>query len=169
MVDFLSFGTLPMINKQGELVQYTEGSFGRVFLLKFNDQDDLLAGIREVAVKEQVKAGTIMLLGGLRSGSIVTGPKEAVIPPEPVWQNFSDGREVLGIGTLYWHGEEPSIHLHGALGRGKETLTGCIRKDHCVYLVIEAVLTEIIGTDARRALDSSTGLVMLDLPSGRKL
>jgi hypothetical protein len=35
-------------------------------------------------------------------------------------------------------------------------------------LVIEAVLTEIIGIDARRALDSNTGLVMLDLPSGRR-
>jgi len=149
-------------------MQYAQGSFGRVFLLKFDDQDDLLAGIRTVAIKEQVKAGTIMLLGGLRSGSIVTGPKEAVIPPEPVWQNFSDGREVLSIGTLYWHDDGPSIHLHGALGRGKETLTGCIRKDHSVYLVIEAVLTEIIGTDARRALDSNTGLVMLDLPSGRR-
>jgi predicted DNA-binding protein with PD1-like motif len=150
-------------------MQYAQGSFGRVFLLKFDDQDDLLTGIGQVAIKEQVKAGTIMLLGGLRSGSIVTGPKEAVIPPEPVWQNFSDGREVLGIGTLYWHGDEPAIHLHGALGRGKETLTGCIRKDHSVYLVIEAVLTEIIGIDARRALDSSTGLVMLDLPNGRRL
>jgi uncharacterized protein len=149
-------------------MQYAQGSFGRVFLLKFDDQDDLLAGIRTVAIKEQVKAGTIMLLGGLRSGSIVTGPKEAVIPPEPVWQNFSDGREVLGIGTLYWHNDGPAIHLHGALGRGKETLTGCIRKDHSVYLVIEAVLTEIIGIDARRALDSNTGLVMLDLPSGRR-
>ena len=137
-------------------------------MLKFDDQDDLLEGIRTVAIKEQVKTGTIMLLGGLRSGSIVTGPKEAVIPPEPVWQNFSDGREVLGIGTLYWHDDGPSIHLHGTLGRGKETLTGCIRKDHSVYLVIEAVLTEIIGTNARRALDSNTGLVMLDLPSGRR-
>jgi len=150
-------------------MQYTQGSFGRVFLLKFDDQDDLLEGIRKVAVQEQVKAGTIMLLGGVRSGSIVTGPKEAVIPPEPQWQNFSDGREVLALGTLYWHGDEPAIHLHGAVGRGKETLTGCIRKDHSVYLVIEAVLTEIIGIDARRALDSNTGLVMLDLPSGRKL
>ncbi len=150
-------------------MQYAQGSFGRVFLLKFDDQDDLLAGICKVAVQEQVKAGTITLLGGLRSGSVVTGPKAAVIPPEPVWQNFNDGREVLGIGSLYWNENEPVIHLHGALGRGKETLTGCIRKDHTVYLVIEAVLTEIIGIDAIRALDSRTGLVMLDLPSGRRL
>jgi len=147
-------------------MQYAQGSLGRVFLLKFDDQDDLLSGIRKVAVKEQVKAGTIMVLGGLRSGSIVTGPKTAVIPPEPMWQDFSDGREVLGIGTLFWHGDEPVIHLHGAVGRGKETLTGCIRKDHSVYLVIEAVLTELLGIDARRALDSGTGLVILDLPAG---
>ena len=40
-------------------------------------------------------------------------------------------------------GDDPVIHLHGAIGRGKETLTGCVRKDTSVYLVIEAVITEM--------------------------
>lgn len=144
-------------------VQYKQGALGRVFLLKFEDMDDLLAEIKHVATIEKIKVGTIMLLGGIRSAGLVSGPKEAVIPPEPMWVNFSDGREVLGFGTLFWKGEEPILHLHGAIGREKETITGCIRKDSAVYLVIEAVITEILGIDARKIVNEKTGLVMLEL------
>jgi predicted DNA-binding protein with PD1-like motif len=144
-------------------VQYKQGSFGRVFVLKFEDKDDLLTEIKRVATTEKIKAGTIMLLGGLRSASLVSGPKEATIPPEPMWVNFNDGREVIGFGTLFWKGDEPVLHLHGAIGREKETLTGCIRNDSSVYLVIEAVITEILGIDARKTLNEKTGLVMLEL------
>jgi len=148
-------------------MQYTQGSFGRVFLLKFEDRDDLLGEIKRLARTENIKAGTILLLGGMRSAGIVSGPREAVIPPEPMWVNFSDGREVLGIGTLFWGKDEPIIHLHGAVGRGTETFVGCVRKDSSVYLVVEAIVTEIIGTGARRAMDERTGLVMLDLQGAK--
>jgi predicted DNA-binding protein with PD1-like motif len=143
-------------------MNYQQGSLGRVFLLKFNDNDDLLEEIKGVAQKENIKAATIMLLGGLRSAGVVTGPKEAVIPPDPQWADFSDGREVLGFGTLFWNNETPVLHLHGAIGRGEKTLTGCIRKNSSVYLTIEAVMTEILGTNARKALNEKTGLVMLE-------
>jgi len=144
-------------------MKYSEGSFGRVFLLKFDDKDDLLAGIKDVAIKEKIRVGTIMLLGGMRSTGIVSGPKEAIIPPDPMWMNINDGREVLGIGTLFWKDDEPILHLHGAIGRERETVTGCIRKDSFVYLVVEAVITEIVGIDAHKALDEKTGLMMLKL------
>lgn len=144
-------------------MNYQQGSLGRVFLIKFDDKDDLLEEIKNIAVKEKIKVGTIMLLGGIRSAGVVTGPKEAVIPPEPLWNHFNDGREVVGFGTLLWKEDEPVLHLHGAIGRGKETLTGCIRKDSSVYLVIEAVITEIIGINAYKALNEKTGLVVLEL------
>lgn len=144
-------------------MQYRQGSFGRVFILKFEDKDDLIGEMKKLAAAEKIRVGSIMLLGGMRSAGIVSGPKEAVIPPEPMWVNFADGREILGIGTLFWKDSEPVIHLHGAVGRGNETFTGCVRKDSSVFLVIEAVITEILGVDARKALDPKTGLVMLEL------
>jgi predicted DNA-binding protein with PD1-like motif len=144
-------------------MQYRQGLFGRVFILKFEDKDDLLEEMKKLAARENIKVGTIMLLGGMRSAGIVSGPKEAVIPPDPIWVNFTDGREVLGFGTLFWKDDEPVIHLHGAVGRRNETVTGCVRKDSSVFLVIEAVVTEILGVDARKALDPETGLVMLEL------
>lgn len=143
-------------------MHYKQGSYGRVFVLKFEDQDDLLEEIKTVAFQEKIKVGTIMLLGGIRSAGVVSGPKEAVIPPDPMWARFSDAREVVGIGTLFWKGDEPVIHLHGAIGRGQETLIGCIRKDSSVYLVIEAVITEILGIDAHKTLNAKTGIAMLE-------
>lgn len=144
-------------------MQYRQGSFGRVFIIKFEDKDDLIGEIKKIAMEENIRAGTIMLLGGMRSAGIVSGPKEAVIPPEPMWVNFSDGREILGFGTLFWKDDEPIVHLHGAIGRGNETLTGCVRKNSSVFLVVEAIITEILGIAARKKTDEKTGLVMLDL------
>ena len=136
---------------------------GRVFLLKFEDKDNLLDEIKKMAVREKVKVGTIMLLGGVRSAGIVTGPKEAVIPPDPMWSDFSDAREILGFGTLFWNDDEPMIHLHAAVGRGNETLTGCIRKNSSVYLVVEAVISELLGINARKAMNEKAGLAMLEI------
>jgi predicted DNA-binding protein with PD1-like motif len=132
-------------------------------VLRFDNKDDLLNEMKIVAFKEKIKVGTIMLLGGLRHAGVVSGPREAVIPPDPMWIKVSDGREVLGFGTLIWKGNEPIIHLHGAVGRDRETITGCIRKESSVYLVVEAVITEILGIDAVKTLDENTGLVMLEL------
>ncbi len=148
---------------KGIAMKYQQGSFGRVFMLRFDDKDDLLNEIKSVAIKEKIKAATITLLGGLRHAAVVSGTKEAVIPPDPMWIKVSDGREVLGFGTLFWKGEDPVIHLHGAVGRDRETIAGCIRSESIVYLVVEAVITEILGIDAVKALDEKTGLVMLKL------
>jgi len=144
-------------------VRYQKGSLGRVFILKFEDKDDILHEIKQLALKETIKAGTITLIGGMRSAGIVSGPQKTVIPPDPLWVKFDDTREVLGVGTLFWNGDEPIIHIHGAMGRERETLTGCIRKDCSVFLVVEAIITEIIGTNAHKALNKETGLVMLEV------
>ena len=50
------------------------------------------------------------------------------------------------------------------MGRLRQTIAGCsIRKDSTVYLIIEAVITEILGINAHKALDGKTGIVTLDL------
>ena len=98
----------------------------------------------------------------MRSAGMVCGPKEPVLPPEPVWEGFTDGREVLGVGSVFRKEDgEPAIHLHGAVGKSGATLTGCIRKDDKVFLVVEAMLLEITGINASKAADPKTGISML--------
>jgi len=164
MVYFVEFSErVQAVRRQGIDMRYQEGSYGRVFLLRFDDRDDLLGEIRGLAAAENIRAATVMLLGGMRTAGVVSGPRQPVVPPDPMWVSFSDGREVIGFGTLFRKGEEPVIHLHGAIGRGSDALVGCIRKDATAYLVIEAVVAEITGIDARKTLDERTGLVMLEL------
>jgi len=142
-------------------VRYTKGKVGRVFLIKFDDKDVLLGEIDKLARKERIKAATFVFIGALREGDLVTGPRKAVIPPEPNWTKFKDAWEVLGIGTLFTNKTGPQIHIHTAMGKKDKALTGCIRKGTKVFLVIEAVLFELKGVRAAKEIDPATGLNLL--------
>ncbi|MEW6593692.1 MAG: PPC domain-containing DNA-binding protein [Thermodesulfobacteriota bacterium] len=131
-------------------MDYRTGTINRVVTIRFDEGDDFLGGLREVVIKEQIRCGWFFVLGGLREAGVVTGPKEPVMPPDPVWREVSGARETLGAGSVYWEGEEPRIHLHAALGHHGETITACVRKGTMVYLVLEVCLIEISGIDATR-------------------
>jgi predicted DNA-binding protein with PD1-like motif len=142
-------------------MQYTKGTIGRVFLLKFNDGDILLKEIEKLARKEKIKAATMIFLGALKKGDIVTGPKKPVIPPKPNWVSFNQGWEAMGIGTIFTNKSGPQIHIHSAMGKKRRTLTGCVRKDSAVFLVIEAIIFELKGIFADKNIDPRTGLNLL--------
>ena len=131
-------------------MEYKSGSINRVFTLRFDEGDDFLGGLVEMIKKEDIRCGWFHILGGLREADVVTGPKEPVMPPEPVWDNVSGARETLGTGSVFWDRNEPKIHLHAAMGHHGDTLTACVRKGTKVYLVLEVFLLEISGLDASR-------------------
>lgn len=147
-------------------MKYTKGSIGRVFLIKFDDKDIFLKEIEKFARKEKIKAATMIFLGALREGDLVTGPKKTVIPPEPNWVKFKDGWEVFGMGTIFPNKKGPQIHIHGSLGKRKEVFTGCIRKESKVFLVIEAIVFELKGLKAAKDIDLATGLNLLQIYAG---
>ncbi|MDD3215898.1 MAG: DUF296 domain-containing protein, partial [Methanoculleus sp.] len=108
-----------------------------------------------------VQSGMVHFLGAVRNATLVTGPKEAVIPPTPRREEIFGGWELLGFATIYPGEEGPSLHLHTVAGRGIRSLAGCLREKAEVYLVIEAIVTEFVGISARRLPDEKTGV---DLP-----
>ena len=143
-------------------MRYTKGSIGRIFLLKFEDDDIVLKELDKFAKNEKLKAATFIFLGALKKGDIVTGPKKPVIPPEPNWKKFKDGWEVMGIGTIFTNSKGlPQIHIHASMGKKDRVITGCVRKDSKVFLVIEAIVFELKGVGAAKDLDSRTGLNLL--------
>jgi len=144
-------------------MRYTKGKIGRVFLLKFDDGDVLLDSLDRLARKEHLKAATFVFIGALRKGSLVTGPKRPIIPPEPNWVTFKDAWEVMGIGTIFTNASGPQIHVHTSMGKKARTLTGCVRKKSEVFLVIEAVVFELEGVRARKEIDPRTGLNLLKI------
>lgn len=142
-------------------MQYKSGTIGRVFLVKFEHGDDPVSGIKDLAAKEDISLGSVTFLGALESSRMVVGPKEPKLPPEPEYVSFNDGREVLGFGTIVKKEGEVNPHIHATLGKGRETLTGCLREDCKTFVTIEAVVTEIKGISAERRKDDSTGLNLL--------
>lgn len=142
-------------------MRYTKGSIGRLFVIKFEDNDILLDRLKEFARKERIKAAALIFIGALKKGKLVTGPRKPVIPPKPNKVIFKDGWEVMGIGTIFTNPVGPQIHIHSAMGKNKNTLTGCVRDDSRVFLVIEAIVFELKGVLAAKSIDPETGLNLL--------
>ncbi len=142
-------------------MQYTKGFLGRVFLLKFDNNDVLIDSLSNFAKKERLKAATIIFIGALNQGDLVTGPKKPVIPPQPNKVVFKDGWEVMGIGTIFTNSKGPQIHIHASMGKKNKVLTGCIRGKSKIFFVIEAVIFELKGIKASKDIDPKTGLNLL--------
>lgn len=131
-------------------MDYRSGKINRVFTIRFDDGDDFLGELTNLIIKENIRTGWFHVIGGLREAGVVTGPKEPVMPPEPVWDEVRGARETLGTGSIFWDDDEPKIHLHAAMGHHGDTLTACVRKQTKVYLVLEVYLIEITEIDASR-------------------
>ncbi|MCK5193783.1 MAG: DNA-binding protein [Desulfobulbaceae bacterium] len=132
-------------------MEYRAGTVSRVFTIRFDEGEDFLDGMIDFIKKEDIRNGWFHVIGGIREIDLVIGPKEPVMPPDPVWQEMRGARETLGSGSVFWdENNEPRIHLHAALGHHGETVTGCLRKGSKVYLILEIVLFEITGFNARR-------------------
>ena len=144
-------------------MKYTQGKIGRIFVLKFNDGDVVLDELRKFTKKEGLKAATMVFIGALKKGNLVTGPQKPVIPPLPNKVIFKDAWEVMGIGTIFTNAKGPQIHIHSAMGKKLKTLTGCVRESSEVFLVIEAVVFELKGVKATKATDPKTGLNLLKI------
>ncbi|GAB4540328.1 MAG: DNA-binding protein [Thermodesulfovibrionia bacterium] len=144
-------------------MRYQIGSIGRMIIVRFDDGDNLLDCLINIAKTEDVRAGIIYLIGGMREGNVVVGPKRDEIPPEPMWWRFNECHEVMGIGTVFWQDNEPRIHIHTAFGKGDNAKVGCLRDNGLTFLVLEAVIMEINGVNAVREIDPVSGMSLLKI------
>ena len=144
-------------------MQYQTGKAGRIIVAKFDDHDDVLGNLNSMAKKENIRAGVFYLMGGMREGRIVVGPETDALPPRPVWSDLGESHEVLGLGTIFWQGDEPKIHVHGAFGKKDSVKVGCLREKSETFLVLEAIIIELEGIHATRELDPPSGMVLLKM------
>ena len=144
-------------------MRYGTGSIGRVILARFDHGEPIVDALADLCAKEKIASGWFFLFGAVTRGSLVVGPRTADLPPEPVMETFPMPHEIVGMGSVATRDGSPSIHLHSSLGRGREVLTGCIRKEGEVFLVVEAMVLEIEGVRASRALDARFGLELLSV------
>ncbi len=144
-------------------MQHRTGQIGRVILARFDHGEPVVPSLVDLCRAEAVRAGWFFLFGAARGGRLVCGPKEDALPPDPDWRAFAKPFEIVGMGSVAEKDGSPSIHLHASLGRGAEVLTGCIRKEGDVFIVVEAMIVEVAGVAASREPDEKTGLELLTL------
>ena len=147
-------------------MNYAQGSFWTGFPAQIRGQGRLSGRIEESGDSGKIsRAGTIMLLGGMRCGrSGDRTPRSLSFRRSRSGCSSTTASEVMGIGTLFWKGDEPVIHLHGAIGRDRETVVGCIRKDSSAYTSLSRrSITEITGYQGAKGLNKKTGVAMLEL------
>ena len=87
-------------------------------------------------------------------------PRGKVIPH---YEEFDDARELVGIGTVFPKEGKPSLHFHAGMGREDTAIVGCPREHMSVYLILEVVIIELVGINARREMDPEAGLHLLKI------
>lgn len=145
-----------------------EGQVGRVFVIRLEAGDVVPECIERFAEDNGVSVGQVVLVGGIGGGKVVVGPQSSEeMPPQPMLLPVDGAHEVLGIGVLAPdENGKPILHIHGALGRSGQTMTGCLRPGVTTWLVVEAILYEILGTKVTRVMDKESNFALLE-PEGK--
>jgi predicted DNA-binding protein with PD1-like motif len=145
-------------------MKISQGKIGRVFVIRLEDGDVVPDCIECFAQEKGIVAGHVILVGGIGSGDVVVGPRNSrEMPPIPMLLPMDGAHEVVGAGVIAPDEEgKPVLHIHAALGRSGQTVTGCLREGVTTWLVGEAILYEITDTDMVRIKDEASGFTLLD-------
>lgn len=137
-------------------MDYRKGSIGRVFMVRVDHGEDLLNELTGLALKEDITLAFFMVIGAMGEAKLVTGPRERSVPPDIVWSEFSDAREIIGAGNISMENGSPKIHLHAAAGSSKGLTMGCIRKKAEAFMVLEVFIMEL-DIQAERMFNEKIG------------
>jgi predicted DNA-binding protein with PD1-like motif len=143
----------------------SEGRIGRVFVIRLEDGDVVPDCIERFAEEKGISVGHAILVGGIGAGEVVVGPRDSEErPPQPMLLPVDGVHEVVGVGIIA-PGEDgkPVLHIHAALGRSGQTMTGCLRPGVKTWLVGEAIIYEITGVKAARLPDKESGFELLEI------
>jgi uncharacterized protein len=147
-------------------MKYSEGSMGRVFVLRLEDGDPLNVTIEAFAADHRVQRGVAFYVGGGAGGtSLVVGPdatrSDAIVP---LFHKLDGPHETFAVGTLFPGDDgKPSLHMHAACGREGDATVGCARAGLETWLIGEVVLIEILGAAGVRCKDAASGFELLEI------
>ena len=141
-----------------------QGEIGRVFIIRLEDGDVVPGCIERFAEENGVSVGQVILVGGVGGGEVIVGPRSSEeMPPQPMLLPIDGVHEVLGVGVLAPdEGGKLVLHIHGALGRSGQTMSGCLRPGVTTWLVGEVILYEILGVNVARIRDEASDFDLLE-------
>jgi predicted DNA-binding protein with PD1-like motif len=143
----------------------SEGQLGRIFVIRLEDGDVIPACIESFAEEKGISVGQVIMIGGIGDGQVVVGPRHSdEMPPEPMLVPVDGAHEVVGTGIIAPDTKgKPTLHIHASLGRAGKTTTGCLRPGVTTWMVGEAIIFEILNTDATRIPDEKAGFELLQV------
>jgi predicted DNA-binding protein with PD1-like motif len=147
-------------------MQSAELSVGRVFVLRLGTGEVIHEAIETFAIDKGISRATVSIVGAVAGGSrMVSGPclplSDGILP---YMHEVAAESEVTGFGTIFPDEEGvPFLHMHGSAGREGGSSTGCFRAGMETWLVLEAVITELVGTGPVRVTDPATGFKILEI------
>ncbi len=141
-----------------------EGNMGRVFVVRLEEGDVIPDCLEKFSAQKGIKAGLVTIIGGIGEGNIVTGPRcSEEMPPDPIITPVEGTHEVVGTGVIALNDKgQPSLHLHGSLGRSEKAAVGCFRPGLKTWLVGEVIICEILGLESKRVFDQKSGFSLLE-------
>jgi predicted DNA-binding protein with PD1-like motif len=145
-------------------MKFSQARQGRIFILRLEDGEIVHEMIERFAEEQSIRAAALIAVGGADAGSrLVVGPEEGRSTPiSPMELLLDNVHEVAGTGTLFPDEEgHPLVHMHFALGRKNQTVTGCIRKGVNVWHILEVIVFELLDTSAHREADPVLGFKLL--------
>jgi len=145
-------------------LKYSEATQGRIFVIRLEDGDIVHESIEAFAAEQSIQSAALMIIGGAdKKSRLVVGPEDGrAAKVVPMTQMLANVHEVAGTGTIFPDKDgKPVLHMHMACGRNNDTVTGCVRTGVNVWYVMEVVLFELIGSDAKRLYDNATGFELL--------
>jgi predicted DNA-binding protein with PD1-like motif len=137
-------------------MKFSEARQGRVFVVRLEQGEVIHEVLERFAADQGIRAAAVMMVGGANKGSqFIVGPKDGEAKPViPIEHALKEVHEVAAVGTLFPdESGKPSLHVHMAAGREGKGLTGCIRKGVVVWLILEVIIFELVGTAAVRERD----------------
>lgn len=143
-----------------------ELSVGRVFILRLHTGEVLHEIIEKFARENSIVNATLSIVGGADAGSkIVVGPTIPVTGKiVPLHYVLEAPSEITGTGTLFRDEDgNPIMHMHGSVGRQGKSTTGCFRTGVIAWLVLEVVITELVGEGPYRKKDDFNGFKILEI------
>jgi predicted DNA-binding protein with PD1-like motif len=143
-----------------------EMTVGRVFILRLETGEVIHEVLEKFAKDNGISYATVSIVGGVAGGSkMVSGPTlpigKRIIP---IVHSVESESEVTGFGTIVPdESGQPYLHMHGSVGREGKSSTGCFRAGMIAWLVLEAVVTELIGKGPVRKTEPLVGFKVLQI------
>jgi len=112
------------------IMEASQACPGRVFVLRLHDGEVLHESVEDFAFSNNIKAATVIAVGGAGKGSKLTvGPKVPIEGKiEPLYHVLNEPHELTGSGTIFTNQEgRPIMHMHCSCGREGTSVTGCVR------------------------------------------